>query len=115
MAQTTAGELALMQEDGVHVDATNQLVPTAFFVAYQGLNDLPVMQARGTIIQSATPLPSSPSEETPQRPAIAPDMGGVGKIRSPPASGFMSAYFRDHTIGRLTSGASSSSPKSSSR
>ncbi len=75
-----------MVRTGATVDATKSLVPTCFLAAYQGLNDREVMRLRGQVIrgrdyvalQSATPRPTG-------RPRV----------------GFLSAYFRDHTIGRL--------------
>lgn len=84
-------ELTKIEEDKIHVDATNQLVPTAFFVAYQGLNDLPVMKARGRIIQGAD-VRGQPSDRA-RTPSL-----------TRPRIGFLSAYFRDHTIGRLNVG-----------
>ncbi len=83
-------ELQQMIKDDIRIDATQQLVPTAFFVAYQGLNDVPVMQARGKIMKGSNELP-------PSRP---PRLGGSARRRI----GFLSAYFRDHTIGRLNVG-----------
>ena len=98
-------ELRRMEQDGIQIDATGQLVPTAFFVAYQGLNDLSVMQARGRMIQGARELPSDPTA------GHAESSGPSHKARPPhgarPARrrvGFLSAYFRDHTIGRLNVG-----------
>lgn len=79
--------LRQLADDGLTVDATTQQVPTAFFWAYQGANDREIMAARGRIICGRTECPSPPK---------SPD----GRIRV----GFLSAYLRNHTIGRLNVG-----------
>ncbi len=72
--------------EGGKVDATASLVPTAFFAAYQGLCDRELMTKRGLAIAGR-------------------DFTGGRKLRPRPDGrvrvAFMSAYFRDHTIGRL--------------
>ena len=78
-------DFAELVADEVVVDATEQLVPTAFFIAYQGQNDREIMEARGRIITGTNRL---------QAPRVH-LAGGRRKV------GLMSAYFRDHTIGRL--------------
>ena len=87
--------------DRLTVDATRQLVPTGFYWAYQGCNNRDVMGLRGLIIQgrdllaegcSSSHAAAHPRPRSPSRPAR--------KIRI----GFLSAYFRDHTIGRLNIG-----------
>ena len=82
-------QLALLDElskSGGQVDATASLVPTAFFAAYQGLSDRELMEKRGQAIRG--------TDFTKGRKITArPD----GRRRV----AFMSAYFRDHTIGRL--------------
>ena len=87
--------LQTMASDGVTVDATAQLVPTAFFWAYQGLNDRDAMAMRGRIIRGS-------HETYPDMTSIseAPSAAGTRQIRV----GFLSAYFRNHTIGRLNIG-----------
>lgn len=81
-----------MSQKGVVVDAARQLIPTAFFWPYQGLNDRSVMQLRGSIVRGRNAL-SAGSKTT---------IGNAesGRIRV----GFLSAYFRNHTIGRLNVG-----------
>jgi predicted O-linked N-acetylglucosamine transferase (SPINDLY family) len=84
-----------MAQDRVHVDATQQLVPTAFFWPYQGLNDRDAMLLRGRIIQGADqPCSAYASRDENQNKSVD------GRIRV----GFLSAYFRNHTIGRLNLG-----------
>ena len=87
--------LQQMSQERVHVDATQQLVPTAFFWAYQGLNDRDAMLLRGRIIQGADqPCSAYASRDVDQSKSVD------GRIRV----GFLSAYFRNHTIGRLNLG-----------
>ncbi len=83
--------LQSMVDDGIHVGASKQLVPTAFFWPYQGLNDVETMALRGQIILGDTTLPQG------TRPQTIPQSG---RLRV----GFLSAYFRNHTIGRLNLG-----------
>ncbi len=82
-------QMAILDEliaSGGKVDATASLVPTAFFTAYQGLPDRDVMASRGRVIQGRDYIRGKPR-------AARPD----GRLRV----GFLSAYFREHTIGRL--------------
>ena len=77
--------------DGRTVDASASMVPTSFFLAYHGKNDADVMRRLGQICQG--------------RELIKPSQGSLsprsdGRLRV----GFVSAYFRDHTIGRLNLG-----------
>lgn len=71
---------------GGTVDATASLVPTAFFAAYQGLCDRELMVKRGQAI-------SGRDFTSGRKLQVRAD----GRRRV----AFMSAYFRDHTIGRL--------------
>ncbi|MDA1165404.1 MAG: TIGR03032 family protein [Planctomycetota bacterium] len=73
------------------IDTTDSLVPTSFFIAYQGRNDVEVMRRLGSICQG---------------PELTRPAAGVLKRRSDGRLriGFLSAYFRDHTIGRLNLG-----------
>lgn len=77
--------------DGATVDATESLVPTSFFLAYQGLNDADVMRRLGRIC-SGSELVTAQFGKLKQR--------SDGRLRI----GFLSAYFHDHTIGRLNLG-----------
>ena len=77
--------------DGGTVDATESLVPTSFFLAYQGLNDADVMRRLGKICPGSE-LVTAKFGKLKQR--------SDGRLRI----GFLSAYFRDHTIGRLNLG-----------
>lgn len=82
--------LKAMVTDRCVVDATNQLIPTAFFWAYQGRNDRDMMTLRGSMIRG---------DESPRARSSDVRKSG-GRIRV----GFISAYFRNHTIGRLNIG-----------
>ena len=70
------------------VDATTSLVPTCFFAAYQGLCDRKVMELRGAAIRGGDFSKSGKPKDAKRQD---------GRLRV----GFLSAYFRDHTIGRL--------------
>lgn len=71
------------------VDATLSLVPPYFFAAYQGLCDRQLMEMRGKVIQGHDfSLKWKKSKRGDKRLRV----------------GFMSAYFKDHTIGRLNIG-----------
>lgn len=74
-------------DDDVHIDASRVVGPTMFYVAYQGYNDRDVQRDMGKVYQAP---PLQPFE----RPRRA------GRIRV----GFVSHYFRDHTIGKLNLG-----------
>lgn len=80
------GEVAAMIGDGVEVDTAGSLIPTSFFTAYQGRNDRELNERLGRIYKGY-------DVTTPARPR-----------RERPRVGFISAYFRDHTIGRLNVG-----------
>jgi predicted O-linked N-acetylglucosamine transferase (SPINDLY family) len=75
-------------DGGVTVDTTSQLIPTNFFAAYQGENDRELHANLGRIYRGASVCKSGPGRRTRSRPRV----------------GFLSAYFRDHTIGRLNLG-----------
>jgi len=77
--------------DGGTVDATESLVPTSFFLAYQGLNDADVMRRLGRICVGSELSVAGSGKLKPR---------SDGRLRI----GFLSAYFRDHTIGRLNLG-----------
>lgn len=85
--------LRALAAEQLTVDAARQMVPTSFFVAYQGLNDREVMRWLGQVCRGAEDV------------AAAGD--GTGRLRIAGRKlriGFLSAYFRDHTIGRLNLG-----------
>ena len=81
-----------MSLKGVVVDASRQLIPTAFFWPYQGLNDRSLMELRGTIVRGRNAVAARDQATT--------NNAAAGRIRV----GFLSAYFRNHTIGRLNIG-----------
>lgn len=83
--------IAEMVGDGQRVDAKSQLVPTEFFLPYQGRDDRQVMSNIGKILQGEISVPP----RSPLSPRTT---------RRPLRVGFVSAYFRDHTIGRLNLG-----------
>jgi len=77
--------------DGRTIDATESLVPTSFFLAYQGMNDTDVMRRLGKVCLGSELVASQSGKRKPR---------SDGRLRI----GFLSAYFRDHTIGRLNLG-----------
>lgn len=89
--QRMISRLDALIADGATVDTTDSLVPTTFFLAYQGQNDADMMRRLGHICTG----PKLVSRATgPLKPR------SDGRLRI----GFLSAYFRDHTIGRLNLG-----------
>ena len=86
------GCLDVLIADGASIDTQNALVPTSFFLAYQGQNDAPVMRRLGQICQGSESVPAARNGRLTPR--------SDGRLRV----GFLSAYFRDHTIGRLNLG-----------
>ncbi|HMP07391.1 MAG TPA: TIGR03032 family protein [Lacipirellulaceae bacterium] len=81
-------DVAGLVERGLSIDATRTLIPTNFFAAYQGENDRELNLHLGRLYRGPDATEGRPVE----RPG--------GKLRV----GFLSAYFRDHTIGRLNIG-----------
>lgn len=79
--------LETLVASGQKADATKTLVPTSFFAAYQGLCDRRIMELRGQAIAG--------HDFTHGRA-----MRRSGRLKV----GFLSAYFREHTIGRLNIG-----------
>lgn len=95
--QRLESQLASLTAAEVKIDATRQMVPTGFFLAYQGLNDRTLMTHLGQIFQGenscrgrSADVPGPTTHATKQ----------IKRLRV----GFLSAYFRDHTIGRLNLG-----------
>ncbi|MCL4202553.1 MAG: TIGR03032 family protein [Pirellulaceae bacterium] len=77
--------------DGAVIDTTATLAPTSFFLAYQGRNDAEIMRRIGRIHRGPELVPPADGPLCPR---------SDGRLRV----GFLSAYFRDHTIGRLNLG-----------
>lgn len=75
--------------DGVRIDTTRSLADTSFYLAYQGENDREIMGDLGKVYFGQECVP----KQSGHRPK-----GKKIKV------GFLSAYFRDHTIGRLNLG-----------
>ena len=85
--------------DGGTVDATKSLVPTSFFLAYQGQNDADVMRRLGRICRGSDLVAERTGKESGKASGkLQPRSDGRLRV------GFLSAYFRDHTIGRLNLG-----------
>ncbi len=82
------GILRELQASRETVDATQTLVPTCFFAAYQGLCDRDLMAMRGQAIAGKD----------------FSKIRGARRREDRLRVGFLSAYFRDHTIGRLNIG-----------
>jgi protein O-GlcNAc transferase len=79
-----------MVDEGVTIDTEKTLVPTFFHLAYQGKNDLAIAENFARIVKG--PSESRFTSTRVREPA--------NRIRV----GFLSAYFRGHTIGRLNLG-----------
>jgi uncharacterized protein (TIGR03032 family) len=73
----------------ITIDTTNTLADTSFYLAYQGHNDRQIMSDLGRVYRGRLEAPGKTSKRPKGR-----------KIKV----GFLSAYFRDHTIGRLNLG-----------
>lgn len=78
------GVQALVDE-GLEIDTTDALVPTNFFAAYAGYDDRALHENLARIYKGA-------------------DVARPGRKGGRRRVGFLSAYFRDHTIGRLNLG-----------
>jgi protein O-GlcNAc transferase len=84
-------QLDAMIADGVTVDTTRQQVPTGFYTAYQGQNDVEVMRRVNQVCAGEERVPRAAGPLKPR---------SDGRLRI----GFLSAWFHDHTIGRLNLG-----------
>jgi protein O-GlcNAc transferase len=81
--------VAQLLGEGTRVDPTAELMPTHFYLAYQGMNDRDLLASLAQL------------GEGPRRVQLDPPRGsGQKKIRV----GFLSRYFRNHTIGQLNLG-----------
>ncbi len=80
-----------LHADHVTLDLTHQAVPPPFFLVYQGFNDRDLQQALARLYTAPLDTRSAP-------PALS--RTNAGKIRV----GFLSRYFKTHTIGRLLRG-----------
>jgi protein O-GlcNAc transferase len=87
-------EVQRLVDDGLQIDTSNTLVPTSFFAAYQGENDRELHDHLGRIFRGVDLI------ETAVAARKSASSRAEGRIRV----GFLSAYFRDHTIGRLNLG-----------
>jgi predicted O-linked N-acetylglucosamine transferase (SPINDLY family) len=87
----TVDQLSAMIEEGVQLDPARDVVPALFYLAYQGMNDRPIQEMVTRLYAQETELlkPRSPGDRDPS-----------DKIRV----GFISKYFRNHTIGKLSQG-----------
>lgn len=79
----------------VFVDPTTEIMPTHFYLAYQGMNDRQILEAIARI------------GEGPRRLQIDLKPRQAGKKRI----GFLSRYLRNHTIGQLNHGLISKLPR----
>lgn len=80
-------EVQALVDDGLEVDTTDTLVPTSFFAAYQGADDRALHENLGRVYRG-----------------VDLSAGASGAADGRLRIGFLSAYFRDHTIGRLNLG-----------
>jgi len=81
-------EIQRLVDRGLSLDATSTVMPTNFYCAYQGFNDLQVQRAIGRLYRAPQPVARGPRRST------------GGRIRV----GLLSSYFCDHTIGCLNIG-----------
>jgi protein O-GlcNAc transferase len=94
------GGIAELKRRGTRLSVAAEPAPTLFTLAYQGRDDLAVNRDFATLI--AAPPITAPSTTTPSpapSSSISP-RGSGGRIRV----GFISRFFRNHTIGRLNVG-----------
>ena len=75
-------------DEGVSIDTNNTLIPTNFFAVYQGEDDRDLHANLGRIYHGVDACRNE----------------HVNRSQSRIRIGFLSAYFRDHTIGRLNIG-----------
>jgi uncharacterized protein (TIGR03032 family) len=85
-----------LADEGLVIDTTNTLVPTNFFAAYQGQNDRDLHANLGRIYRGVDLCAGRHMRHSNSRLRV----------------GFLSAYFRDHTIGRLNLGRVQHLPRS---
>ncbi len=96
--QRLMDSLHQMAENDVHVDASMQLITTMFFLPYQGINDRDAMELRGKLIDGDVDSASQ------TRPVSRQVFHSIKPSDRRLKVGFLSAYFRNHTIGRLNLG-----------
>jgi predicted O-linked N-acetylglucosamine transferase (SPINDLY family) len=87
-----AGRVRALADSGLRVDTARSQVPTSFLLAYQGENDREIAANLGRIYQGLD------AREIPGAVSVRPRMDERLRV------GFLSAYFCDHTIGRLNLG-----------
>lgn len=81
-------EVQRLVDRGLKLDVTDTIVPTNFFAAYQGVNDLDLQRNISRLYRAPQPVAAGSRAST------------SGKIRV----GFLSSHFCDHTIGCLNIG-----------
>jgi protein O-GlcNAc transferase len=86
-------DVQALVDEGLEIDTERALVPTSFFTAYQGEDDRGLNERLGRIFRGV-----DLAEAAAGQPLGGPRSGGRHRI------GLLSAYFRDHTIGRLNLG-----------
>lgn len=87
--QTLIAELERLECEGLRIDPNEGPLPTLFWLAYQGENDVEVHRQFARLIARPEPFPTA------DRTRSAEDRIRVG---------FISVHFRDHTIGKLMQG-----------
>lgn len=83
--QQLIDNLARMHADGIRVDPTQHVMPTMFYLAYQGFDDRAIMESVGRL------------GDCPRSVQLDIKRPRSGKVRV----GVLSKCLRDHTIGRL--------------
>ena len=87
--QRVEHDVQALVDEGVQIDTTDTLVPTNFYAAYQGADDCRLHANLGRIYTG---------------PDLAIANGTRARRGNRLRIGFLSAYLRDHTIGRLNLG-----------
>ncbi len=85
-------QIARLRDDQVALDPTSELLPVNFYLAYQGLNDRDLQRTLGELYGRHIP-------RTPPVMSFRP-RAQDRRVRI----GFVSKFFRNHTIGTLTRG-----------
>jgi predicted O-linked N-acetylglucosamine transferase (SPINDLY family) len=80
--------LRRLEADGVRVDPTREVMPTLFYLAYQGQNDRDIHAALGRLTRGPRAVEVRPAPRSGARLHV----------------GFLSRNLKNHTIGRLNAG-----------
>src|SRR5207248_1074456 len=88
--QRLVREVGKLREEGVEIDLTNTIARAPFYVAYAGFDDREVLKQIAQLHQAPADSPRSTTARS----------MGTDRIRV----GFISNFFKDHTVGLWTQG-----------